>query len=183
MAMPAMVMPGMTMPAGGMPGGTECPALFWASVVTGALYLVALVAMVWLRPSPAELAVSSARLVVGLRFAPLSALVAVVSGVPLAAIVAMEGPPGPLVIALAAGFLAVAAALGAVALLGLGHLILAFARRLVGAIIAAFRLLAPGGERTWHALPVPPLAAAGLLLARRRPSRAPPVCVQPLFTR
>ena len=43
------------------------------------------------------------------------------------------------------------------------------------ALAAAFRLLVPGADAPWFAAHRPLLVPAGVRLARRRPSRAPPV--------
>jgi len=72
--------------------------------------------------------------------------------------------------ALLAGALA-----GALALAGAARVVLAFARRLAVALAAAFRLLVPGADAPWAVAHEPLLVSAGARIARRRPSRAPPV--------
>ena len=49
------------------------------------------------------------------------------------------------------------------------------ARPVAAALAAAFRLLVPGADARWLAVRGPVLVPAGVRLARRRPSRAPPV--------
>jgi hypothetical protein len=70
--------------------------------------------------------------------------------------------------------LAIGLVVAALCLLAL-VVLLASAGRLVAALAAAFRLLVPGADAPWAPrrtlVPIP----AGARLARRRPSRAPPV--------
>jgi hypothetical protein len=174
---PTEPMPGMTMAPGMMMDTTAsgpCPILLGAALAAGALYLVALVAILALRPRPAELAVASARLILGVRFAPMAAALAAIGAVPLGAALAMDGAAGaaPYV---AAAFLLACAALCAGALTGAAKLILSLARRLVVAMLAPPRWLSPGAGTPWRGrralVPIP----AGVRLVRRRPSRAPPL--------
>ncbi len=55
--------------------------------------------------------------------------------------------------------------------------LLASAGRLVAALVAAFRLLVPGADAPWAPRRTLVLVPAGVRLARRRSSRAPPVRV------
>jgi hypothetical protein len=70
--------------------------------------------------------------------------------------------------------LAIGLVVAALCLLALVAL-LASAGRLIAALVAVFRLLVPGADTPWaprrSLVPIP----AGVRLARRRPSRAPPV--------
>ncbi len=173
---PAEPMAGMSM--AGMTMDTTvsgpCPILVGAALAAGALYLVALVAVLLLRPRPAELAVASARLVLGVRFAPMAAALAAIGAVPLGAALIMDGTGGaaPYVAAL---FLLACALLCAGALMGAARMILSLARRLVVALLAPPRWLTPGSgaPRLCHGALVP--IPAGVRLVRRRPSRAPPL--------
>ncbi len=70
--------------------------------------------------------------------------------------------------------LALGLVLAALCLLALVAL-LASAGRLVAALVAAFRLLAPGAGTPWAPRSVLVPVSAGVRLARRRPSRAPPL--------
>jgi len=176
-AMAGMNMPGtMSMP--GMPMGTAgaapCPILVGAALIAGALYLVALLAALVLRPQPAELAYASARLVLGIRFAPLALALAAIGAVPLGAALAMDGSAGA-VPPVAAVFLVACAVLCAGALTGVAKLILSFARRLVVALLAVPRWLAPGADAPWLGRRALIAIPAGVRLVRRRPSRAPPL--------
>jgi hypothetical protein len=87
----------------------------------------------------------------------------------------MDGGFEGLVPLVGAVLLVAAAALSAFALVGLSRAILAFARRLVIALVSAFRLLLPGADTPWVGFHDPLLIPAGVRLARRRPSRAPPL--------
>jgi hypothetical protein len=70
--------------------------------------------------------------------------------------------------------LALGLVLAALCLLALVAL-LASAGRLVAALVAAFRLLVPGAGTPWAPRSVLVPVSAGVRLARRRPSRAPPL--------
>ncbi|HTJ25050.1 MAG TPA: hypothetical protein VMA36_02695 [Candidatus Limnocylindria bacterium] len=173
--MAGMAMPGMPMGDGPMPPGTMCPVLVWASIVAGILCLFALVSLLAMRPRPATVAFAAARFVTALRVGPLTALLCLAGSIPLTAATAMDGGfvgLGPLV---GAALLVVAAALSALALVGVSRAVLSFARRLAGALVAAFRLLVPGAESAPFGFREPLLIPAGVRLARRRPSRAPPL--------
>ena len=163
-------MAGMTAPASTAP----CPILVWAALIAGVLYALAIATVVLARPRASEIALATARLVLGIRFAPLAALLVVAGAVPLGAAVVLEGHAGAVLFA-AAAFVVVAAVLVAALLLGAARCVVAFARRVAGAISAAFRLLVPGGNAPWLArrelVPIP----AGVRVLRRRPSRAPPL--------
>ncbi len=168
---------GMTMPVA--PAEGVCPILVYAGLVAAALCLFALGALVAGRARPGPVAAAAARLVLGLRLGRLTALLGLAGGVPLAAISISEqglrlGGPAALA-ALAA--LAGGALLAALALVGTARALLALTRRLVGALAAAFRLLVPGADAPWAPRRALVLAPAGVRLARRRPSRAPPVGV------
>lgn len=168
-------MPGMSA-TGTMAPGTLCPALLYASLVAGILCLFALIVLVAMRPCASRAAVTAARVIVGLRVGPLTGLLCLAGSVPLTVALAVDGDlvgTGPLI---GAPLLLLAAALSAFALVGCARAVLALARRLVVTIIAAFQLLAPSAQTPWFALRTPILVAAGVRLARRRPSRAPPVC-------
>jgi hypothetical protein len=171
--MPGMSMaPGMAMDA---TASAPCPILFGAALVAGALYLIALGAILVLRPRPAELALASARLILGVRFAPMAAALAALGAVPLGAALMMDGAAGaaPYV---AAAFLVACAVLCAGALIGVAKLVLSFAHRFVVALLAAPRWLTPGGDDApWLDRRVLVPMPAGARLVRRRPSRAPPL--------
>jgi hypothetical protein len=175
MTPPGMTMPGMAMGDGPMPPDMMCPVLLWASLVAGILCLFALISLFAMRPRAAAVALVAAHLVTTLRVGPLTALLCLIGSVPLTAATAMDGGfvgLGPLV---GAVLLVAAAGLSACALVGVSRIVLSFARRLVGALIASFRLLAPGGAAAAFGIREPLLAPAGVQLARRRPSRAPPL--------
>lgn len=170
-----MSMPGMAMPAAGSAAtmAGPCPILVVAAIAAAALYVAALLIVLALRPRPADLAFAAARMIVGLQLGPLTAALAAIAAVPLGGALVMDGAPGltPYVAAL---FLAASAVLGAGALLALSRFVLSFAQRLVVALLAPPRRLVPGAGAPWLGrralVPVP----AGVRLARRRPSRAPP---------
>ena len=162
-------MAGMTGPAAPAP----CPILLVAALVAGALYLLAIGAVALARPPVSEIALATARLVLGIRLAPLAALLVVAGAVPLGATIALEGHAGAVLLA-AAAFVVLAAVLVASLLLGAARCVVAFARRVAVAIAAAFRLLVPGGDALWLARRELVLIPAGVRVLRRRPSRAPP---------
>jgi hypothetical protein len=174
--MPGMA--GMAMPGMGADGATApgaiCPAMLYASAVAAVLCLFALVSLVAMRPRPSLVAIAAARIVLALRLGPLTALLYLAGAVPLAFAIAMDGMligPAPLV---GGSLLFVAAALGALALIGIARTVMAFARRLAVALATVFRLLVPGADAPWAPWYEPLLVSAGVGIARRRPSRAPP---------
>ncbi|HZX68960.1 MAG TPA: hypothetical protein VFE70_08745 [Candidatus Elarobacter sp.] len=169
-------MAGMTM--GGMAMDTTvtapCPILLGTAAAAAALCVAALIAVLVLRPRASALAVDSARLVLGARLGPTTALLAAIGAVPLWATLACDGATVGIAPYVAALTLLVCAAVTAGVLTGIAKLILAFARRLVTALLASPRWLLPGSEAPWLGrtalVPIP----AGTRLVRRRPSRAPP---------
>jgi len=171
-AMDGMAMGAMTMdPSVGGP----CPILLWTAAGAGALCLAALIAILVVRPRAADLAVASAKLVLGLRLAPTAALLAVAGAIPLAVALAFDGATGGIAPYVAAVALAVSALLGAGALSGIARIILACARRIVVALLAAPRWLRPDSDVPWLSRPALVPIPSGTRLARRRPSRAPPI--------
>jgi len=173
MAMPASGMSEIWMGHPGPDGPIPCPILVGIAVFGALCYLAAVAALLALRPSVRELTLTSARLVWGTRLFPLAGLLALIGAVPIAACIVAEGVPAPSGIAVAALFLCAAALLVAAVLLAAARVVLAFARRLVAAFLAAFRF---DPARVVLRLPLhPALVPAGVLVARRRPSRAPPI--------
>jgi hypothetical protein len=170
MAMDSAAMAGMASPAPMAP----CPILLWAALAAGVLYLLAIVAVAMARPSAGEIALATARLVLGIRFAPLAALLVIAGAVPLGATIVVEGHAGT-VLLVAVAFVVLAAGLAAYTLLGTARFVVAFARRIAGALAAGFRLLVPGADTPWLARRDLVLVPAGVRLVRRRPSRAPPL--------
>lgn len=167
--MAGMSMPGMAMGASPAP----CPILLGAAAIAAALYLVALGAIVVLRPRAADLAFASARLVLSCRSAPIAVALAAIGAVPLGAALMMDGAGGaaPYVAAI---FLVVCAALCAGVLTASAKLVLSFARRLVIRLLAAARLISDArGPLPARPMLVP--VPAGVHLVWRRPSRAPPL--------
>jgi len=173
-AVPATPMAGMPMPGMEMSGtNAPCPILVGAAIVAALLYVAALVAIVATRPRPSDLAFAAARIVVGVRLLPLAFALGAIAAVPFGALVVMDGG-GAAVAFAGAVFLALSALLGAATLTALARVTLAFARRLVDALLAAPwvpRDRATPGRFVLHTVP----ARAGVRLARRRPSRAPPL--------
>ena len=167
----------MPIPGAEAPDADEglCPVLVYAAAVAAGLYLLALAGLIGLRAKLPSALTAAARMVAGFRLAPLTAALGLAGAVPLAAILALDGGLAGLPALAAVGALVAGAFLSALALAGAARLVLALARRLVFALIAVLRLLAPGGERTWAGLRQPVFAVAAARLARRRPSRAPPV--------
>ncbi len=165
-------MPGMDMSAAAAPA--PCPILVGAAILAAVLYAAAIVTIVVTRPSASELAFAAARLVAGTRFVPLATALGAIAAVPLGGLLVMDGAEvtTPYV---AAVFLALAAILGAALLHAAARVTLAFGRRLVDALLAApswvARNLATPRTAAYCVVPVRP----GARLARRRPSRAPPL--------
>jgi hypothetical protein len=179
MAMPGMDMSGMNASGMSMPGmamsdGSPCPILMGVAAFGALSYIVALIALIVVRPSMRELAVTSARLVAGVRFAPLALILALVGAVPIGAMIVADGTPAAGGIAIASVFLAAGAVVLAAVLAGAARVVLAFARRVVVAWLTVLRLLAADAA----ALLLPrrrALVPVRIRAARRRPSRAPPV--------
>jgi hypothetical protein len=169
-------MAGMTM--GGVAMDTTvtapCPILLGAAAVAALLCAAAAVAVLVLRPRASSVALDSARLVLGVRLGPMTALLAAIGAVPLWAALACDGATAGIAPYVAALALLVCAAAAAGVLTVAAKLILVFARRLVGALLASPRLLRPGSDAPWLGrvalVPIP----SGTRLVRRRPSRAPP---------
>jgi hypothetical protein len=174
MAMPGMDMSGMTMSGMTMSDGSPCPILMGVAAFGALSYIVALIALIAVRPSLRELALTSARLVAGVRFAPLALILGVVGAVPIGAMIVADGTPAAGGIAIAAVFLVAGAVALAAVLVGAARVVLAFARRVVVAWLTVLRLLAADAA----ALLLPrrrALVPVRIRAARRRPSRAPPV--------
>lgn len=172
--MDGMSMAGMSS-SGATPPASMCPVLLYASIVAAVLCVFALVSLLAMRPQASSVAVAAARIVLRLRFGPLTALLFAAGSIPLTLAIAMDGGllgPAPLV---GGVLLVVAAGMSALALIGIARAVLAFARRLVVALATVFRLLVPGADAPWTPLREPLLVPAGVRLARRRPSRAPPL--------
>jgi hypothetical protein len=152
-----------------------CPILVYAAGLAAGLCLLALLALVRACSRNTALLAATARLVAAQRLAPLAAAVGLAGAVPLGAILALDGGLGgaPAVAAFAA--LVAGALLTALALAGAAQVVLALAERLVVALTAVLRLLSPGADTRWAIVADPLLVPAGVGLARRRPSRAPPV--------
>jgi len=176
-------MGGMAMPSGpseiwmghpGPEGPIPCPILVGIAVFGALCYLAAVLALFALRPSVRELTLTSARLVRGTRLFPLTGLLALIGAVPIGAMTVADGMAAPAEIVVAALFLCAAAMLAAVVLLAGARVVLACARRLVVALLTALRLeAAPPVSLRLQLRPA--LIPAGVLVARRRPSRAPPI--------
>jgi hypothetical protein len=171
-AMTGMAMPGASVAVDADAG--ICPVVVYAAAVAAALCLLALLALAASRASAPAAVTAAARVVSGLRLAPLTAVLGLVGAVPLAAILASEGVPTGLPALGAVAALAIGAFLAALALAAGARVVLSFARRLAVALAAAFRLLAPGADAPWLPRRAPLFAAACVRLTRRRPSRAPP---------
>lgn len=171
------VMSGMAMPGTSASPDADagiCPVVLYAAAVAAALCLLALLALAGSRASAPAAVTAAARVVSRLRLAPLTAVLGLAGAVPLAAILASEGVPTGLPALGAFVALVIGAFLAALAVAAGARFVLSCARRLAVALAAAFRLLAPGADAPWLPRRAPVLAAAGVRLARRRPSRAPP---------
>ncbi len=166
----------MAMAGSAAPEGV-CPILLYAGLAAAALCLLALGTLLAGRTRPAAVAAAAARLVLGLRLARITALLGLAGAVPLAAILVSEdgwqlaGLPALAALAALAG----GALLAALALVGAARAVLGLARRLVVALVLGLRLPAPGPPPARPRRPAAGPAPAGLRLARRRPSRAPPL--------
>ena len=168
---------GAALPLLAMPAdaGAPCPVLITAAAGAAILYVLALAAIVFARPSASDLAFTSARIVLGVRFAPLALVLTIVGAVPLGAAMLLDGSPPAITAFIAAAFSCVAAVLIVAVLRFCANAVLAFAIRLAASIIALFRLLVPGADAPWLALHDPLPVAAGVVLGERMRSRAPPV--------
>ena len=169
---PGMVMSGMAAAAPG--AGGVCPILLYGAAVAAALCLLAVLVLASSRAGASVMVVAAARWIAAIPAAPLTGTLALAGAAPLVAILATEGGVGGLpalgaLAALLAGAFACALALALAA-----RVVLAFARRVAVALTAAFKLLGPGAGAMWTVAGDPLLVPAGVRLARRRPSRAPP---------
>jgi hypothetical protein len=158
-----------------MHAGAPCPILVGIALFGAVCYLVAVAALLALRPSVREFALTSAHVVSGARLVPLTAIIALLGAVPVGAVVVADGMPTPAGLALAAFFLSAAALVAATVLIAAAHLVIACARRFVDALLAALQLPLPRSGAPLRVRLAPAPVAAGVLVARRRPSRAPPV--------
>lgn len=169
--MAGMDMGGMTMDTA---TAAPCPILMGAAAFAAALCLAALVAVVVQRRRASEVAVASARLVLGLRFAPTTGLLTAVGAIPLTAMLVLDGATSGIAPYVAGLALLGCALACAATLIAVAKLILAFARRFVIALLAAPRWLLPGSDAPWLSRAAFVPISAGTRLVRRRPSRAPP---------
>jgi hypothetical protein len=152
-----------------------CPIVLYAAGTAAGLGLLALLVLAGSRASAPVVVTVAARILARMRLGPLTALIGCAGAVPVVAILASEGvPEGPMALLALAGLI-VGAFLTAVSLAGTARLVLSAAERLVVALIAAFRLLAPGADAPWLPHRGPVLVAGGVRLVRSRPSRAPPL--------
>jgi hypothetical protein len=168
---PAMA---MSATAVASPEAGICPILLYGAAVAAALCVLAVVVLAASRRDAPAVVVAVAYWIAGARVAPLTAAIGIAGAVPLALILATEGGIGgrPALGAVAA--LLAGAFASALSLAGAARVVLAFARRLAVAVAASFRLLVPGAGAPWLVAAQPLLVPAGVRLARRRPSRAPP---------
>jgi hypothetical protein len=159
------------------PEGAEglCPILVFAAGLAAGLCLLALLALAHVRSRNPAVLRAAARLVAAQRLAPLTAAVGLAGAAPLGAILALDGGLSGVPAFVALGALVAGALLTALALAGAARLVLALAERLVVVLTAVLRVLAPGAGAAWATAADPLLVPAGVQLARRRPSRAPPV--------
>ncbi len=167
---------GMAMPVS-HPDADEglCPVLTYAAGLAAALCLLALLALLRARARNPAVLTALARLVAGQRLAPLTAAVGLAGAIPLLAILALDGGmSGVPALAGLAGLLA-GALLTALGLAAAARAVISFAERLVVALAAVFSFLARGAETPWALRGDSLFVPAGVRLARRRPSRAPPV--------
>ncbi|HEV3087576.1 MAG TPA: hypothetical protein VGX96_10170 [Candidatus Elarobacter sp.] len=173
------LMTGMPMPAADAEAAEGlCPVLIYAAALAAGLCLLSLLALARARAKNPAILATLARLVAAQRLAPLTAAVGLAGALPLTAILALDGGLTalsglPALAALAA--LIAGALLTALGLAGAARTVVALTERLVVALAAVLRLLAPGADAPWALVPESVLVAAGARLARRRPSRAPPV--------
>jgi len=159
----------------GSPSEGICPVVLYAAAVAAGLCLLAAIVLAGSRKTAPAVVIAAARLVVGLKLGPLTALVGVAGAVSVTAVLASEGiPDGPSALIPVAGLL-IGALLSALSLAGIARFILAAAERLFVALVRAFRLLVPGADTPWTAHHGPILAGSGICLAYRRPARAPPL--------
>ena len=151
-----------------------CPILVYAAGLAAGLCLLIVLAVVRARSRHPALLTAAVRLLAAQRLGPLTAAVGLAGLLPLAAILALDGGVGgtPALVALAA--LVAGALLSSLALESAARAVLAVAERLVVVLAAVLRLLAPRGATAWARLSDPLLVPSGVLLARHRPSRAPP---------
>ena len=151
-----------------------CPILLYGAAVAAALCVLAIIVLGSSRDGAPAMVVSAARWIAAVPAAPLTGALALAGAAPLVAILATEGgiaglPALGALAALLAGAFAAALALALAA-----RVVLAFARRVAVALTTAFGLLVPGAGAVWTVSGDPLLVPAGVRLARRRPSRAPP---------
>ena len=171
---PAMAMAGMAGAAAPAADGI-CPILLYGAAVAAALCVLAVFVLVASSEGAPALLVAAARRVACVSVGPLTGAIGLAGAVPLGLILASEGGVAGLPALGALAALLAGAFASAFALAGAARVVLAFARRLVVAIVAAFRLLVPGAYAPWLVARQPLLVPAGVRIARRRPSRAPPV--------
>jgi len=169
---PAMAMAGMT--AAPAADGI-CPILLYGAAVAAALCALAVVVLAASREGAPAVLVAAARRVAGVSVGPLTGAIGLAGAAPLGLILASEGGVAGLPALGALAALLAGAFASAFALAGAARVVLAFARRLAVALAAAFRLLVPGADAPWLVARQPLLVPAGVRIARRRPSRAPPV--------
>jgi hypothetical protein len=157
-------------------GGGICPIVLFASFVALGLSLGATAMLVRSGERLTTVLRAAAGIVVSQRFGWTFATAGACGAVPLAFIVHTEAHwrvGGTAAFAML-GALAVGGLLTALALAGAARLILAFARSIIVAAIAALRTFAPGGDTVFVAVPRFVPVASGAVPARCGPPRAPP---------
>jgi hypothetical protein len=170
---PAMTMAGTVADAAPAVAGI-CPILLYAAGVAAALCVLAVIVLAASRDGAPAVLVAAARRIGGMQVGSLTAAIGLAGAAPLVAILATEGGLAGLPALGALASLLAGAFATALALAGAARVVLAFARRVAVALAAAFRLLAPGAGARWAVAGDPVFVPAGVRLARRRPSRAPP---------
>lgn len=152
-----------------------CPTLLYGAAVAATLCLLAVVTVAASRAGAPVVLRSVARSIARLRVGPLTLGLALLGALPLAAMAAGEGLPEGAGAPVAVAALVAGAFIAALTLVGAARLVLRFAERVLRALTRAARLI-PGADapRLVVRRELVPLAC-GVRIARRTPSRAPPL--------
>lgn len=152
-----------------------CPTVVFGAALAAGLCAFAVVVLAGSRSGAPAVLVQAARWVAAMRLGPLTALVGCAGALPLVLLMANDGAPEPPFALFAFTTLVCGALLCAAGLLAAARFAMALAERIVLVFVAAFRLAASRADVRWSRRYALVPLGIGRHVARRGPSRAPPL--------